>query len=43
MPWAHLDSAGTAWAKQAKPYIPKGATGIGVRLLVQLLRNWQRL
>ena len=41
--WAHLDIAGTAWAKQAKPYAPKGATGVGVRLLVELLRNWQRL
>jgi len=43
MPWAHLDIAGTAWAQQPKPYTPKGATGVGVRLLVQLLRTWQRL
>jgi leucyl aminopeptidase len=43
MPWAHLDIAGTAWAKQPKPYAPVGATGVGVRLLVSLLRNWQRL
>ncbi len=41
--WAHLDIAGTAWAHQPKPYAPKGATGVGVRLLVELLRNWQRL
>ncbi len=43
MPWAHLDIAGTAWTQQPKPYAPKGATGVGVRLLVSLLRNWQRL
>jgi leucyl aminopeptidase len=40
-PWAHLDIAGTAWI-DAKPkaYQSKGATGIGVRLLVQMLRTW---
>jgi leucyl aminopeptidase len=36
LPWAHLDIAGTAWAEEAKPYQPKGATGVGVRTLVQL-------
>jgi leucyl aminopeptidase len=36
LPWAHLDIAGTAWAEDAKPYQPKGATGVGVRTLVQL-------
>jgi leucyl aminopeptidase len=36
--WAHLDIAGTAWAEKARPYVPKGATGIGVRLLLQYLR-----
>ena len=41
-PWAHLDIAGTAWTKTAKPYIPKGATGVGVRLLVELLESWAR-
>jgi leucyl aminopeptidase len=35
-PWAHLDIAGTAWAEEAKPYQPKGATGVGVRTLVEL-------
>jgi leucyl aminopeptidase len=40
-PWVHLDIAGTAWT-DAKPrgYNPKGATGVGVRLLIQLLRDW---
>ncbi len=39
-PWAHLDIAGTAWTEEGKPYTPKGGTGVGVRLLVELLRNW---
>ena len=33
-PWAHIDIAGTALLDKAKPYIPKGATGVGVRLLL---------
>jgi leucyl aminopeptidase len=40
VPWAHLDIAGVAAAEQDSPYQPKGATGYGVRLLVQLLRSW---
>lgn len=39
-PWAHLDIAGTAWSDKEKAYIPKGGTGVGVRLLVQFLRDW---
>ena len=35
-PWVHLDIAGTAWAEEPKPYQPKGATGVGVRTLVEL-------
>ena len=35
-PWAHLDIAGTAWAEDRKAYQPKGATGVAVRLLVEL-------
>jgi leucyl aminopeptidase len=40
-PWVHLDIAGTAWT-DARPraHTPKGATGVGVRLLSQLLRSW---
>lgn len=40
--WAHLDIAGTAWAKKDKPYTPKGSTGVGVRLFVELLRKWKK-
>jgi leucyl aminopeptidase len=36
LPWVHLDIAGTAWAEESKPYQPKGATGVGVRTLVEL-------
>ncbi|MDD5723782.1 MAG: leucyl aminopeptidase [Syntrophales bacterium] len=36
-PWVHLDIAGPALLSTDKPYIPKGASGIGVRLLVQFL------
>jgi leucyl aminopeptidase len=35
-PWAHLDIAGTAWAETTKSYQPKGATGVAVRLLIEL-------
>ena len=41
-PWAHLDIAGPAWLSKDKPYCPKGASGVGVRLLVQFLRNWYK-
>ena len=37
--WAHLDIAGTAWTEQQKPYIAKGATGFGVRLLANFILN----
>lgn len=38
--WAHLDIAGKAWTDEDKPYTPKWATGVGVRLLTQFLRDW---
>ncbi|HEV2106904.1 MAG TPA: leucyl aminopeptidase [Thermomicrobiales bacterium] len=37
LPWAHLDIAGTASASKARGYIPKGATGTGVRTLLTYL------
>jgi leucyl aminopeptidase len=41
VPWAHLDIAGTAWTTEERPYMAKGATGFGVRLLLELLGNWR--
>ncbi|HDQ04320.1 MAG TPA: leucyl aminopeptidase [Deltaproteobacteria bacterium] len=36
-PWVHLDIAGPAFSTKDKPYIPKGASGIPLRLLVEFL------
>ncbi|MEX2060952.1 MAG: leucyl aminopeptidase, partial [Nitrosopumilaceae archaeon] len=41
-PWVHIDIAGTAWTQDAtkkKSYNPKGATGYGVRLILDYLRT----
>jgi leucyl aminopeptidase len=40
--WVHLDIAGTAMMEEAQEYIPKGGTGVGVRLLIDFLRHWKR-
>ncbi|HWY85362.1 MAG TPA: hypothetical protein VNX28_01490, partial [Gemmataceae bacterium] len=40
IPWVHLDIAGTAWLDDAKPYMAKGATGVGVRTFVRLAQDW---
>lgn len=37
--WAHLDIAGTSWEEKGSHYLPKGATGVGVRLLVEYLQQ----
>jgi leucyl aminopeptidase len=34
-PWVHIDIAGTAWGMD-RPYVRKGASGFGVRTLVEL-------
>jgi leucyl aminopeptidase len=39
VPWAHLDIAGTAYLTEGKRYLPKHATGVGVRLILSLLEN----
>jgi len=41
-PWIHLDIAGVAWTQtgtKEKSYNPKGATGFGVRLILDYLQN----
>jgi leucyl aminopeptidase len=39
VPWAHLDIAGPATAKEARYYQPKGASGWGVRTLLAFLEG----
>lgn len=38
-PWAHLDIAGMDKIEKSKPLYPMGASGFGVRLLNQFLKN----
>lgn len=41
-PWVHLDIAGTAFDVPDIPYYrPEGATGAGIRLLIDLVMNWK--
>jgi len=35
-PWVHIDIAGTAFSAKESGYIVKGATGVGVRTLIEL-------
>jgi leucyl aminopeptidase len=37
VPWVHLDIAATAWLEESAPHSPAGATGTGVRTLVELM------
>ncbi len=39
VPWVHFDIAPVAFAKEARTYWPKHATGIGVRLLVDYFEH----
>jgi leucyl aminopeptidase len=41
-PWAHLDIAGVNWADSSDDVTPKGASGWGVRILDEFVRNWKR-
>jgi leucyl aminopeptidase len=41
-PWVHLDIASTAWIDDAKPWLSKGPTGVGVRSFVQLALDWRQ-
>ncbi len=42
-PWVHLDIAGTFLVEKDTPYIRKGASGVGVRLLTQLILDWKKM
>lgn len=37
--WAHLDIASVAWEEEGKAHVPKGASGFGVRLLLEFLSS----
>ena len=39
LPWAHLDIAGTAWNMKGSDIAAKGATGAGVRLVMDYLQR----
>jgi leucyl aminopeptidase len=39
VPWAHLDIAGMSDVEKDLPYCPKGATGFGVRLVLDYLQH----
>tara|TARA_B100000902_G_scaffold312291_1_gene302387 strand:+ start:124 stop:1608 length:1485 start_codon:yes stop_codon:yes gene_type:complete len=39
--WAHIDIAGTCWTDKSKGVNPSGATGYGVKTLVQWIKNKQ--
>ncbi|MGB8367505.1 MAG: leucyl aminopeptidase [Candidatus Babeliales bacterium] len=41
VPWVHLDIAGTAFNVPDISYYREGATGVGVRLLIELAMHWQ--
>ncbi len=41
IPWAHIDIAGPAWSDSEEAEISKGGTGFGVRLLLDLIRNFE--
>ena len=43
IPWAHLDVAGPARSDSDDGYVKKGATGVAVRTLVELLTSFQPL
>jgi leucyl aminopeptidase len=42
-PWAHIDIAGPAFLNEEREYLPKQGTGAGVRLLVDMLQQWQTM
>lgn len=42
-PWAHIDMAYVDLEPKGRAYIPKGASGFGVRLFIELVSNWKSL
>ncbi len=42
-PWAHVDIAYVDVEPNGKPYVPKGTTGFGLRLFIEMLTVWKKL
>lgn len=42
VPWAHLDIAHMANLTKPRPDLAHGATGFGVRLLIELMESWRK-
>ncbi len=42
-PWAHIDIASVDTEPSGRPYMPKGITGTGARLLIDMLYRWKKL
>ena len=40
IPWVHLDIAGPVTTDENEAEFPKGATGFGVRTLIEIVNNW---
>lgn len=40
-PWVHLDIAGTSYLSSSRGYLPKGATGVPVKTLYYLAKNFE--
>lgn len=40
-PWVHLDIGTTVWSKAEKGAKQKGATAVGVRTFIELMKNWK--
>ncbi len=40
--WAHLDIAGVSWGLKDAEFHPMGATGFGIRLLDNFVRNYEK-
>ncbi len=40
-PWVHLDIAGTSYLSSEKGYLPKGATGVPVKTLYYLIKEFE--
>ncbi|MBI2647037.1 hypothetical protein HYW99_01035, partial [Candidatus Woesearchaeota archaeon] len=41
VPWVHIDIGTTIWSKVDKGALTKGATGVTVRLMMEMLRVWR--